>query len=103
MASIRHVASDRARRAAAARLVTHARRPWEDWREDPPVAELLRVVGGHPDVLRSGVAPALQIFLKTHDPARGLACVYLLQALVTAELEGARSEQVASGQETSRR
>lgn len=93
MASIRHAVADRARRAAIARLITHARRPWEDWQEDAPVAELLRIVGSHLDVLRSGIGPALSAFLQTRDPARGLACVYLVQALVTAELEEAKAER----------
>lgn len=93
MASIRHAATDRARRAAMAHLITHGRRPWEDWQEDVAVAELLRIVGSHLDVLRRGIAPALQTFLQTRDPARGLACVYLVQALVAGELEQAKVEK----------
>lgn len=93
MASIRHAVTDRARRAAMARLMTHGRRPWEDWRGDPVVAELLRIVGSHLDVLRSGIGPALQVFLQTREPARGVACVYLVQALVAAELEQAKAEK----------
>lgn len=94
MVSIRHAATDRAHRAASARLITHARRPWEDWREDAPVADLLQIVGSHLNVLRSGIGPALAAFLNTRDPARGLACVYLVQALVAAELEAARAERM---------
>jgi hypothetical protein len=69
MASIRHAATIRARRAAMARLITHARRPWEDWQEDAPEAELLWIVDSHLDVLRSGIGPALRTFLQTRDPA----------------------------------
>lgn len=97
MASIRHAASDRARRAARARLITGTRRPWEVWRDDPAVAELLRIVGDQRDVLRSGVAPALHAFITTREPARGLACVYLVQALVAAELEEQGSQLSAGG------
>lgn len=38
--------------------------------------------------------PALQVFLKTRDPARGLACVYLVQALVVAE-QAANAQEAA--------
>lgn len=93
MASIRHAATDCARRAAIDRLTAKVRPPWKDWREDPRIGDLLQIVGSQLDVLRSGIAPALSAFLATRDPARGLTCVYLMQALVAAELAVVEAER----------
>lgn len=98
MASVRHAANDCARRAAVDHLTTQACPPWKDWREDPQIEELLQIVGSQLGVLRSGIAPALAAFLTTRDPARGLACVYLMQALVAAELAVVEAERERAAQ-----
>lgn len=94
VASIRTAIRDGAHGGAVAHLITNARGPWEDWREDPVISELLWMADSHLNVLRNSIAPALQVFVRTRDSARGLACVYLVQALVAAELEAAEAEQV---------
>jgi hypothetical protein len=91
MASLRFVLADRARQRAVERLWSSTEPPWEQWRHDPAVEELLAVVRDEVGALSSGVPPALAEFRRTRDPAHGLACVYLVQALVTAELEQAKA------------
>jgi hypothetical protein len=91
VASARQVVAEMTQRAAVGRLFEGADRPWEAWRREPPVAELVAVVGEERGVLRRGVEPALSRFLRSRDPVEGLACVYLVQALVVAELEQAEA------------
>lgn len=98
MASIRHATTDCAHRAAVDHLMTYARRPWEDWHQDAPIAELLQFAGGHLGALRTGIGSALAIFTQTRDPARGLSAVYLMQALVVAEMDTATNEPETSAE-----
>jgi hypothetical protein len=92
VASVRQVVAETAQRAAVEKLLfVGAERPWQEWGRAPVVAELLTVAGEERDVLRRGVEPALMRFLRSRDPVEGLACVYLVQALVVAELEQAEA------------
>jgi hypothetical protein len=87
MVSLRHFAADRARHGAMARLLACKEQPWREWGRDPAVAQILDVVGDEVSVLGNGVPPAVTEFRRTRDPVKGLACVYLVQALVVGELE----------------
>lgn len=86
MASIRQVLLDRARHHAVMAFIAAEQRPWERWEDDPAVAESLALVGDDSGALSRVVPIALNNFCRSPSPVNGLMCVYLIQALVVAEL-----------------
>ena len=92
MASVRRAVPLDVRARAAVVLEREGGGVFAAWRGDPDVAEVRWTSGGRPDVLRAAVERLLGDFVRTGDPAAGLALVWIAETLVVARLdEGAAS------------
>jgi hypothetical protein len=79
------VVRDRVVRLARAQLAAEPQRPWEGWREEKAVADVLRLAGVDRRAVREAFGLVLADYLSSREPAKGLASYYALQALLVVE------------------
>ena len=89
MASLRYAAPLEVRARASVWLETDGPvSVFGVWRTDPRIAEVRWLTGDRPSVLLDAVDRTTRDFIRSADPATGLALIYLTQALVLSRLDG---------------